>query len=146
MDVGHCGSPGCYGRDISYKAPMNQIVALIEQSAECKQWIQVMIESERFVVIKNILVKVLIKNVVFMWVQYDCHIAPLQFSGVDFSWWLDRYKNRQFFWAGDGSHKNHTCQCGIENNCIDRFVCCNCDSYMLKNLTDQGMRYYFPPK
>ena len=40
-DVGHCKQPGCYSQLIKYNATMKQVMALIQQSVECTQLIQV---------------------------------------------------------------------------------------------------------
>ena len=43
-DVGHCRDPGCYSLPIKYNATMKQIMALVQQSEDCQQLIQVSIE------------------------------------------------------------------------------------------------------
>ena len=61
-------------------------------------------------------------------VQYDCFGAPLEFNGVKYSWWNDRYGNGQYFWS-ETNTTSHICQCGIDKDCVDPDVKCNCDSY-----------------
>ena len=69
--------------------------------------------------------------------QYDCFIAPLEFNGEQKSWWNDRNGAERYFWAG-ANNNQHTCQCGIENNCVDRSQKCNCDAMEVVQLTDNG--------
>ena len=61
IKVGHCEDPGCYSREITYDAPMEQIQSLIELSKSCSQEI-----------------------------RYDCFLAPLLDGGVNFASWIDR--------------------------------------------------------
>ncbi len=58
------------------------------------------------------------------------------FDDVTFAWWNDRNGNSQTFWAG--SNAAHTCQCGIDHNCVDASVTCNCDVAAPVPLTDSG--------
>ena len=71
--------------------------------------------------------------------QYDCFGAPLEFSGVQESWWNDRNGVQRYFWAGSNTNNNqHTCQCGIDGNCVESFMKCNCDSAAPEQLVDSG--------
>ncbi|EFX63162.1 hypothetical protein DAPPUDRAFT_17597, partial [Daphnia pulex] len=108
MDVGHCADPGCYSRTISYNASSRQMLALAQLSAECHQSI-----------------------------KYDCNFAPLEFNEISYSWWNDRNGNSKFFWTG-GNTDVHTCQCGLDGNCVDPSVQCNCDSMAPVPLVDDG--------
>lgn len=56
------------------------------------------------------------------------------------SWWEDRHGDAQYFWSGNQS--NHTCECGIQNNCIVSDVLCNCDTIAPMNLFDDGMNLF----
>ncbi|EFX87243.1 hypothetical protein DAPPUDRAFT_97326 [Daphnia pulex] len=107
-DVGHCADPGCYSRTISYNASSRQMLALVELSAECHQSI-----------------------------KYDCNFAPLEFNDITYAWWNDRNGNSKFFWTG-GNTDVHTCQCGLDGNCVDPSTKCNCDSAAPVQLTDDG--------
>lgn len=69
--------------------------------------------------------------------QYDCTSAPLQIYGIMFSWWNDNDGNPHYFWSG-GKSNVHTCQCGIERNCVEDLAACNCDSSLPTPLTDIG--------
>ena len=72
-------------------------------------------------------------------IQYDCFSAPLRFGGVQESWWSDRNGVARYFWAGANARNNqHTCQCGINRNCVDPNVKCNCDSMATRQLNDTG--------
>lgn len=64
--------------------------------------------------------------------------APLQLNGVDFSWWNDKDGQPQYYWAGSNASV-HTCQCGLENNCRDQMLKCNCDTGEPTILSDQGI-------
>ena len=70
-------------------------------------------------------------------IQYDCYNAPLEFDNIAYSWWNDRNGNAKYFWSG-GSTNVHTCQCGIDNNCIDTNLECNCDAAAPLQLVDSG--------
>ena len=43
----------------------------------------------------------------------------------------------RYFWAGSNSNV-HTCQCGIDDNCVDSLTKCNCDALAPVNLLDEG--------
>ena len=71
--------------------------------------------------------------------QYDCFSVPLRFGGVQESWWNDRHGGAQrYFWAGDNTNNNnsHTCQCGIDKNCIYPSSKCNCDTMAILQRKD----------
>ena len=128
INVGHCADPGCYSRAINYDASSRQMKALVELSAECHQSIQVCY---------NLKYKKLINLLNYLFKQYDCYFATLEFNTVPYSWWNDKSGNAQYFWAGSNSTV-HTCQCGIDGNCVDPGVNCNCDSAAPVQLTDYG--------
>ena len=72
-------------------------------------------------------------------IQYDCVNAPLNVNGVAFSWWNDRNGTERYFWSGSNSSTKHpVCQGGIEDNCFDDFLPCNCDSILHTQLFDSG--------
>ncbi|XP_046645807.1 uncharacterized protein LOC124336159 [Daphnia pulicaria] len=110
LNVGHCAKAGCYSRSINYNSSMGQIKALMELSTECHQSI-----------------------------RYDCNYAPFELNGVAYSWWDDREDNAQYFWAGSNTGGVHTCQCGIDANCVDSAVKCNCDTISPIQLVDDGV-------
>ncbi|XP_046456611.1 uncharacterized protein LOC124203801 [Daphnia pulex] len=110
LNVGHCADAGCYSRSINYNSSMGQIKALMELSTECHQSI-----------------------------RYDCNYAPFESNGVAYSWWNDREGNAQYFWAGSNTDGVHTCQCGIDANCVDPAAKCNCDALVPLQLVDDGV-------
>ncbi|XP_046639768.1 uncharacterized protein LOC124320908 [Daphnia pulicaria] len=110
INVGHCADAGCYSRSINYNSSMGQIKALMELSTECHQSI-----------------------------RYDCNYAPFELNGVAYSWWNDREGNAQYFWAGSNTGGVHTCQCGIDGNCVDSAVKCNCYTISPIQLVDDGV-------
>ena len=79
-------------------------------------------------------------NVTYCLAQYDCFGAPLEFTGEAQSWWNDRNGAQRYFWAGANTNNNnqHTCQCGIEGNCIDTKLKCNCDAMAFVQVNDNG--------
>lgn len=76
---------------------------------------------------------------IFNYGQYDCNSAPLQFDGVQYSWWNDRNDVPRYFWAGNNGSAPHTCQCGLIGKCVDSGRSkCNCDSMLATPLYDEG--------
>ncbi len=69
--------------------------------------------------------------------KYDCYYAPLEFDKIAYAWWNDRNGNAKYFWSG-GSTETHTCQCGIDQNCVDATLECNCDATAPAQLADNG--------
>jgi hypothetical protein len=46
----------------------------------------------------------------------------------------------KYFWSGvDDEDNQHICQCGIDGNCVDPELKCNCDSMNPVQLSDSGM-------
>ena len=131
IDVGNCNNPGCYSRTINYVngATTKQLVALIDISTSCRQSIRVSYYYN------SILVHYYARLID---VQYDCFSAPLEFSGVQESWWNDRSGVQRYFWAGPYNNDQHTCQCGIDKNCVDPSQKCNCDAMAIVQLNDNG--------
>lgn len=62
-------------------------------------------------------------------------------SDVAFGWWNDKDGNSKYFWSG-GNTDNHTCQCGIDKNCVETYVKCNCDAAAPVQLSDDGKFKY----
>lgn len=62
----------------------------------------------------------------------------MDFNGVPYSWWEDVNEISRYFWSGNDPNI-HTCQCGIEQNCLDNQFRCNCDSNQQKTLIDNGI-------
>ena len=111
-DVGHCWDAGCYSRAVGYlgKATMRQMVALTELSSICTQSI-----------------------------RYDCRSAPLEFNGVAQSWWTDRNGERHADFTGGKADGPSRCQCGLEGNCLDQGLSCNCNAVSPLPTSDTGL-------
>ncbi|XP_046632041.1 contactin-associated protein-like 2 isoform X2 [Daphnia pulicaria] len=107
-NVSHCTEPGCYTRPIVYEASPKQITALTKISVDCRQSI-----------------------------KYECYSAPLQFDGIEYSWWNDRNGNEQYYWHGN-DNSTHMCSCGIAKMCVDPSKNCNCDAIVPVDLVDEG--------
>jgi contactin associated protein 1 len=69
--------------------------------------------------------------------QYECYSAPLQFDGIEYSWWNDRNGNEQYYWHGS-DNSTHMCSCGISKTCVDPSKNCNCDAIVPVDLVDEG--------
>lgn len=65
-------------------------------------------------------------------------MAALEMYGVKYSWWEDKNGQPRYFWSGNDTNLPHTCQCGIEKNCIYDDVKCNCDADALPETFDEG--------
>ena len=141
IKVERCHRPGCYSRPIVYNASMNQIVALIQRSTHCRQSIQVScswiswkkILPDKFVITQG----EWFLDAIFT-LQYDCFAAPLYFNGVSQSWWNDRNGQVQNYWEGSNSGQ-HVCKCGVDGDCVDSSMMCNCDSTFPMRLSDFGI-------
>ncbi len=128
ISVSHCSDPGCYSRLIKYSATSGQMSALAELSDECHQ--SIMVLKYHWYSFRR-------KWLINFWMQYDCTSAPLKIYGIMFSWWNDNDGNPHYFWSG-GNNNVHTCQCGIERNCVEDLAVCNCDSCLPTPLSDIG--------
>ncbi|CAG0893481.1 unnamed protein product [Darwinula stevensoni] len=107
-EIYHCTEPGCYSRKVAYNASMEQMTALISQSATCLQQI-----------------------------SYDCISAALNFGDTPYAWWLDRNGQPQYYWDGENAGK-HICHCGLSGYCINRLLPCNCDAVAPESENDSG--------
>ena len=65
----------------------------------------------------------------------------MDFSGVAYAWWNDRDDLPQYYWAGDNSSV-HTCQCGIDGNCVQPPLTCNCDASLSYDFQDKGLNHF----
>ncbi|XP_018318496.1 neurexin-4 isoform X1 [Agrilus planipennis] len=106
--------PGSYKQNIIYEASDDQIRALVNRSATCRQRI-----------------------------QYSCRASRLFNSPSDeasfrpFSWWVSSNNQNMDYWGGalPGSRK---CECGILGNCLDSTKWCNCDAGLEQWAEDTG--------
>ena len=108
MLADRCLDPGCYSRSVTYNATMRQMVALTQLSQSCRQFF-----------------------------KFDCISVPFEFNNVAFAWWNDRNGIQRYYWAGSNQNV-HTCQCGIDQNCVLSDLNCNCDASTSAPLSDQG--------
>jgi len=72
-----------------------------------------------------------------MFIQFDSFVVPLEDNNTEYGYWNDRNGAKQIFWAGPATSQ-HTCQCGIENNCVERSFKCNADALAPIDLIDEG--------
>ncbi|XP_028393220.1 neurexin-4-like [Dendronephthya gigantea] len=94
-----CSPPGCYKRKIQYDVSMEQIVAIINQSKNCEQF-----------------------------VKYECHPSKL-FTGSRYGWWVSRQGSQMNYWGGAAVDSGKcacgmTNSCAGGGNCGYK---CNCD-------------------
>jgi len=119
-EVEHCHDPGCFEKEIIYldaqsesEVALSQIVSLIELSAYCEQSF-----------------------------QYDCVLAPLQSSEIDYSFWMDKHGINNAYFTGS-NYGDHVCDCHYETEgCFDEELKhnrCNCDANQPVPLTDTGV-------
>ncbi|EFX61590.1 hypothetical protein DAPPUDRAFT_18957, partial [Daphnia pulex] len=52
--------------------------------------------------------------------------------------WNDKGGIAKYFWSGNNTD-THTCQCGIDENCVETSFKCNCDSAAPIQLSDDGV-------
>ncbi|XP_028393207.1 neurexin-4-like [Dendronephthya gigantea] len=86
--VDGCEDPGCYKRTIKYTISMEQIVAIINQSENCEQFI-----------------------------KYECFNSPFSYSGVKYGWWVSRQGAKMNYWGG-AAIDSGKCACGMANSCV----------------------------
>ena len=92
--------PGSYSRKVKYNISMEQVVAIIELSQKCEQFI-----------------------------KYECYNSGFYFGGKyggPTSWWMSRDGAKMTYWGGalPGSSK---CKCGMTDSCEVKGEVCNCD-------------------
>ena len=89
-------SPGSYRRKINYTISMQQIVAIINQSKKCEQFI-----------------------------KYECYDSKFSYDGVRYSWWVSRQGLKMNYWGGAAANSGK-CACGMTNSCAGGGNCnCN---------------------
>ena len=90
-------SPGSYKRNITYDIPLEQIVAIINQSKNCEQSI-----------------------------KYECHHSLFWLEGETlYGWWVSRQGSKMNYWGG-AAVESGKCACGMTNSCVGGGRC-NCD-------------------
>jgi hypothetical protein len=65
---------------------------------------------------------------------------------MEYAWWNDKDGNAQNVWSGNNTNGIHTCQCGIDGNCVDPALKCNCDAAAPVQLVDDGLIKITKPK
>ncbi|XP_028393418.1 neurexin-4-like [Dendronephthya gigantea] len=92
------GSPGSYNRSINYEIPMEVIVAIIQQSKNCEQFI-----------------------------KYECYHSVIWFktTKVHYGWWVSRQGSKMNYWGGAAIDSGE-CACGMNNSCAGGWKC-NCN-------------------
>ncbi|XP_014482279.1 PREDICTED: neurexin-4 isoform X1 [Dinoponera quadriceps] len=118
--------PGSFIQDIVYDADLDQIEALMNRSARCRQRISYSCKQSK-----------LFNSPV----RQDEYFAPN-------SWWVSRHNQKMDYWGGalPGSRK---CECGILGTCVDPTKWCNCDANLDGWLEDGGditEKEYLPVK
>jgi hypothetical protein len=89
--------PGSYMRQIKYDLPIEQIVAVIQQSQWCEQFI-----------------------------KFECYDSAIWYNGrKHFSWWVSRDGAQMNYWGG-AAVDSGKCACGMTNSC-EGGGRCNCD-------------------
>ncbi|CAH2294330.1 contactin-associated -like 4 [Pelobates cultripes] len=58
-------------------------------------------------------------------------------SHIPFSWWVGRTNETQSYWSGSSSDIKK-CSCGLEGNCIEAELFCNCDADRNEWTNDTG--------
>ena len=88
--------PGSYKRNITYNLKMKEIVAIIQLSRKCEQFI-----------------------------KYECHHSVL-WGGLHptYGWWVSRQGSAMNYWGGAAVNSGK-CACAMTNKCADRLEC-NC--------------------
>ena len=94
------GGPASYRKNIAYDISMEQIVAIINQSQRCEQFI-----------------------------KYECHHSVLFYTPTTtrYGWWVSRDGKKMKYWGG-AEPGNNGCACGMTNSCARRDEKCNCDT------------------
>ncbi|XP_028416579.1 neurexin-4-like [Dendronephthya gigantea] len=102
--------PGSYKRNIEYDISMEQIVAIINQSKNCEQFI-----------------------------KYECYgstILRFNKAGEHYSWWVSRQGSKMNYWGGAAVDSGN-CSCGMTNSCAGAGKC-NCGKNDLVWREDSG--------
>ena len=90
---------------------MDQIVAIIKQSKNCKQF-----------------------------VKYKCFNTGLWFRCANLKpdcWWVSRNGSQMTYWGGAKSNSGK-CACGMTNSCLVKSQGCNCDQNISVCTEDSG--------
>ena len=88
-----CEAAGCYKRKINYEYSMKQIVAIMQQSKHCEQFI-----------------------------RYKCYHSVLLYNGSPYGWWVSRQGWKMNYWGGAAVNSGK-CACGMTNSCVGGKSC-----------------------
>ncbi|XP_033223686.1 neurexin-4 isoform X3 [Belonocnema kinseyi] len=107
--------PGSFLQDVNYDADLDQIEALLNRSATCRQRINYACKHSRI---------------------FNTPVSQTE-SFRPNSWWVSRRNQKMDYWGGalPGSRK---CECGVFGNCADSSKWCNCDAGFEGWLEDGG--------
>ena len=119
LNVENCDDPGCYIKNLTYFSgndekviELSQLEALIALSSDCKQEF-----------------------------YYECTLAPLRNSDIDFAYWTGRNGEKNTYFTGSDPLV-HVCDCFYsQEGCVEQDVLensCNCDSNEPTPLVDTG--------
>ncbi len=103
-------SPGSYQKNITYDISMKEVVAIMNQSKNCEQFI-----------------------------KYECYHSAFRFSNTHpfyISWWVSRQGSKMNYWGGAAVNSGK-CACGMTNSCATGWKC-NCDKNDLTWREDSG--------
>lgn len=106
-----CEPNYCYKRRVSYSTTLQQIVALIEASNECRQFI-----------------KLRCNGVLLNHVNSDSRSSA----------WVSRGGQQELYWKGATSRRPNYCACGETRNCTRPQDRCNCDRNGPPETSDEG--------
>jgi hypothetical protein len=90
--VGH-EEPGSYKRRIKYVISMEHIIAIINLSKNCEQFI-----------------------------KYECHGSAIRSGPYHYGWWVSRQGSKMNYWGGAAVNSGK-CACGMANTCAGEKKC-----------------------
>ncbi len=105
-------APGSYRVVFNYSIPLESIIAVINQSNNCKQFTRAKCYHSLFIDVKQ--------------------------NNVTFTWLNDRAGQKLAFWGG-GPSDGKGCSCGIHKKCAKKGIKCNCDKNDRKWRSDEGL-------
>ncbi|XP_039271356.2 uncharacterized protein LOC120345851 [Styela clava] len=103
-----CEAKGCYSKVPHYAMSLDNIIKIIDNSRECRQFIKARCEG------------------------------MLLFRTDPFAWWVSRNGEKMLYWGGATSRSNYYCACGETGTCADKSFKCNCDKNDAVLRTDEG--------
>ncbi|CAB4041721.1 Hypothetical predicted protein [Paramuricea clavata] len=110
--VGYEGA-GSYKRNIKYAIPMEHIIAIMNLSKNCEQFI-----------------------------KYECRGSVFRQNERHFGWWVSRQGSKMNYWGGAADNSSE-CACGMANTCARGRKCnCDVNDYTWREdsgyLTDKN--------